>query len=490
MTFKTSRVSPLCMNLGAFMALFLVALRLGHVFSFSEPLHVVTSGFEEESLFAMFKMVHGLRVYTDPHQLPYAASYFNWFYYGLYGTITSFIMHAFTLSDVWIPTIGRAITFCITSLGFFLSYQFFKRQKSNSFAFSLSALLWFGPLIGYWAMTVRPDLLGLFFDACALQGFLYFYPKKPLRAVILAALCCYLSWSCKQINVVMPGAIGLYLLFHRQWSALFIFSGLQFALYALSFALMPDSARNMLFFVNTAIPLSSSVLLENATAFLKKTLPIFILLAALLIEAIRNPAYRGELLKNNVVQLCFCGLLVWSIILLPASSKVGSAENYHFIALFFLTLLAAMAISLLTTPSRWLTYGATFAGICYVAAIGSVMVQNRAHSLTLQHQSMTELHRCIEQLPQPLFVVNHYAALPWMNPSPQTFVLAYNYWTDRQNGIHFEHNGIGGLIQHGYFNALILPLPVTTEFDGASLKDYEQQQSCQGYAVFTRKGTV
>lgn len=490
MTFKASRVSSLCMNLGAFMALLLVAMRLAHVFSFPEPLHVVTSGFEEESLFAMFKMVHGLRVYTDPHQLPYAASYFNWFYYGLYGSITSFIMHLFALSDVWIPTIGRAITLCITTLGFFLSYKLFKRDKPNAFAFSLSALLWFGPLIGYWAMTVRPDLLGLFFDACALQSFLYFYKQKPYKAVILAALCCYLSWSCKQINVVMPGAIGLYLLFHRKWSALVIFSGLQFTLYALSFALMPDSARNMLFFVNTAIPLSPSVLLENATAFLKKALPIFVLSAALLIEALRNREYRKVLLNNDVVQLCLCGLLVWSLILLPASSKVGSAENYHFIALLFLTLLCAQAISLRTIPSRWFSYGAAFAGLLYVAAIGSVVIQNRTDSLTVQHQSMTELHRCIAQLPQPLFVVNHYAALPWMNPSPHTFVLAYNYWTDRQKGIPFEHDGIGGLIQHGYFKSLILPLPITTEFDGASLKDYERQQSCQGYAVFMRKGTV
>lgn len=478
------------MNLGALMALVLVATRLAHVFSFPEPLHVVTSGYEEESLFAMFKMVHGLHVYADPHQLPFAASYFNWFYYGFYGTITSFILHLFSLSDIWIPTIGRAITFCVTSIGFFLSYQFFKRQKSNAFAFSLSALLWFGPLIGYWAMTVRPDLLGLFFDALALQAFVYFYPKKNFQAVILAALCCYLSWSCKQINVVMPGAIGLYLLFHRQWSALFLFSGLQFALYALTFALMPDNARNMLFFVNTAIPLSSAVLVENAMAFLKKALPIFVIVAALLVEAIRNPHYRRELISNQVIQLCLCGLLVWSIILLPASSKVGSAENYHFIALFFLTLLAASAISLLTTPSRWLSYGAAFAGLFYVAIIGSVVLQNRVHQLSEQHQSMTELQHCIKQLPQPLFVVNHYGALPWMNPSPQTFVLAYNYWTDRKNGIHFEHNGIGGLIEHGYFNSLILPLPITTEYDGASLKDYERQSSCQGYAVFTRKGTV
>ncbi|HRE33216.1 MAG TPA: hypothetical protein PLD88_14660, partial [Candidatus Berkiella sp.] len=90
----------------------------------------------------------------------------------------------------------------------------------------------------------------------------------------------------------------------------------------------------------------------------------------------------------------------------------------------------------------------------------------------------------------PVFVINHYGALPWMNACPNTFVLAYNYWSDRQMEIPFEHNGIGGLIEQGYFNALILPAPVTDEFDGANLQAFKRQESCEGYAVFTRKGTV
>ena len=483
-------VNPLFLNLAALMAILLVLIRICHIFSFTEPLHVVTSGFEEESLFALFKIVHGMNVYTDPHKMPFAASYFNWFYYAFYGTITAVVVNVFHLSDIWIPSIGRAITLFIVSAGFYVTYRLFRRSLENSFAMGLSAWLWFGPLLGYWAMTVRPDILGLFFDILAAGALLHFSVNKRLPFIILAALFCYLSWACKQINVIMPGAIGLYLLWQRRWTPLFLFSAVLMSLYAVTFVFMTDNARKMLFFVNTAIPLSFSVLLENAVSFLKKGSPCLVLLVFIGIEAVKNPQYRRALLTNSAVQLSLCGLFTWSLILLPASSKVGSAENYYFIAYFFLTLLAAVALSQLTTPSRLVTTGTVLAGLLFIVSISTVIFQNRTKSLSMQHQAMTQLQNCIKSLPTPIFVDNHYGALPWMNPQSPPFVLAYNYWPDRAAGLAFEHNGIGGLIEQGYFNALILPLEITTSFDGANLAAFERQLSCEGYAVYTRKGAT
>lgn len=478
------------MNIGALLALVLVALRLWHIISFQEPLHVITSGYEEESLFALFKYVHGMPVYADPHQLPFAASYFNWLYYGIYGTITSLILHTFHLGDEWLPTIARLLTLGIATLGFVITLSLLRRLQSHTVAFCFCALLWYGPLVGYWSITARPDVLGLLFDTCAVFFFLRYMPEQKRKAVVLAALFCYLSWSCKQINVVMPGAIGLYLLCRRQWLALILFSGLLISLYALSYALMPDAARKMLFFVDTAIPLSRTVFIDNTITFLKKTIPIWVIALALLIEALRNKEYRHALLHNRNIQFSLCGLITWSLILLPASSKVGSAENYHFIALLFLLLFIATGLSQLKIPSRSVNLGLLVAGVLTIASLSFVLLQNRTQGLAEQHESMKALRSCMQTLPQPIYVFNHYGALPWMNPSPQSFVLAYNYWDDRKAGIPFERNGIGGLIQSGYFNALILPEAATDSFDGASLQDFTRLQSCQGYAVFTRKGAV
>lgn len=487
---KTDSLNPLLLNLGALLALMLVAIRLAHVISFQSPLHVVTSGFEEESLYALYKMVHGLQVYTDPHQLPYTATYFNWFFYALYGKLTAFIVATFQLSDAWIPTIGRLLTFTLVSSGFVLTLRLLRDVQQRTFAFCLSVLLWYGPLVGYWALTVRPDLLGLLFDVCAAGCFLCYFPKQRLSAVITAALFCYLSWSCKQINIVMPAAIGLTLLCRRQWFALSVFSGMLLGLYAFSFAVMPENMRNMLFFVNTAIPLSWAVFFGNALAALKKIFPLVLIFLALLVTAVRNPAYRCSLQQDHTMLFSACGLIAWSLILLPASSKVGSAENYYFIALFFLILFIGKALALLPPPVRFMQVTTTIAGVLLLCSIGGVVLQNRSQSLSLQHQSMLALQSCIAELPQPVFVINHYGALPWMNPSPQTFVLAYNYWNDRQKGLPFEHNGIGGLIEKGYFNALILPALVTNEFDGGHLQGYERQANCQDYAVYKRKGIL
>ncbi len=484
---KTVTLNPLCLNLGALLALILVAIRLAHVISFRSPLHVVTSGFEEESLYALYKVVHGLPIYTDPHQLPYAASYFNWLFYALYGNLTAFIVNAWQLRDAWIPTIGRLLTVALVSAGFVLTMRLLRNLQQRTFAFSLSALVWFGPLVGYWALTVRPDLIGLLFDVCAAGCFLRYFPKRQLSAVILAAIFCYLSWSCKQINIIMPGAIGLMLLWRRQWLALSVFSGLLLGLYACSFAVMPENTRKMLFFVNTAIPLSWAVFIGNLCAFLKKTFPLLLIFMALLIAAMRDAAFRRSLQHDDAMQFSVCGLIAWSLILLPASSKVGSAENYYFIASLFLILFIGRALSLLSTPSRLVAHATTLAGVLFLCSIGGVILQNRSQTLPAQHQSMLALQSCIAHLPQPVFVINHYGALPWMNPSPHTFVLAYNYWNDRQKGLPFEHNGIGGLIENGYFNALILPSPVTDAFDGGSLQGYDRLASCQDYAVFKRK---
>src|SRR5438105_4217764 len=46
----------------------------------------VTSGCEEESLFAVWRQTHGETVYLDSSRPPYSSAYFNWLFYRGYGT--------------------------------------------------------------------------------------------------------------------------------------------------------------------------------------------------------------------------------------------------------------------------------------------------------------------------------------------------------------------------------------------------------------------
>jgi len=114
--------------------------------------------------------------------------------------------------------------------------------------------------------------------------------------------------------------------------------------------------------------------------------------------------------------------------------------------------------------------------------------KNGVESLQKQHESLRALQSCVNQFTPPIYSFNHYGALPWMNPSPLSFVLAYNYWQDRKDNRTFEHNGIGGLIQQGYFNTLILPAVITTHFDAGDLSAYQREPvTCMGFAVFTKR---
>lgn len=472
-------------------ALLLIFIRASEILSFLKPLHVVTSGFEEESLLALWKYFHHLPIYSDPHQIPFSASYFNWFFYHFYGAIVSFTMQCLHCQEAWIPTIGRMVTLGVVGLGFLLNVRLLMLRVTFLMAASLSALLWLGPLVGYWAMTVRPDLLALLFDLTAVLFLLKLIPSHQYRAVIIAAIFCYLSWACKQINITMPLAIGLFLLWEKKWRSFALFSVILVSGYSITIFLAPPMMLKMLFFMKTAIPLSLDTFKVNLINFIKKTLPIWVLGMALIAKLSFDPKMRQKLLHDSMLKLSVCGIVAWILILLPASSKIGSADNYHFIALFFVTLgVAASLHAVVNEKSRPLELSIAMSGLVFVFSLGFAFMNGSIQGLQTQQKQFAELKTCLNQLPPPIFVLNLYGALPWMNPSPVPFVLAYNYWRDRISQ-SFEQNGVGGLIQQGYFNTLILPNWTKESFDQASLSAYQRQEKeCMGSAVFLKKERV
>ena len=87
-----------------------MAVRVVSAVSFHEPLHLITSGWEQESLFAIWKSLQGLAVYADPYEIPFAASVYNWLFYQTFAGVTGSALGLLTLEDAWIPTIARLFT--------------------------------------------------------------------------------------------------------------------------------------------------------------------------------------------------------------------------------------------------------------------------------------------------------------------------------------------------------------------------------------------
>jgi len=144
------------------------------------------------------------------------------------------------------------------------------------------------------------------------------------------------------VNIIMPTAMGFFLIWERKWLLLAGFSSIVTGGYALTLLCASPEMRNMIFFVNTAVPFSREVFYSNFLSLVKKTVPVWMLLALYSKKPLQTPALR----------LSICGLGAWALTLLPASAKVGSAENYHFIALFFLTLWVAACLASLKERSR------------------------------------------------------------------------------------------------------------------------------------------
>jgi len=485
-------LSDILLVIGATIIFILFILRFNQVFHFDTPWMISTSGYEEESLYALYKYLYGLPVYQDPHQLPFAASYFNWLFYHIYGNFISLLVPTLKLQDQWIPTLGRLLTVGITLLGCALTTRLLQKLSSQQplnflTAFCLSLYLWFGPLIGYWSMTVRPDLLALLFELMAAYAIITYLPKWPVRAVIVAAIGCYASWSCKQINVVMPLSIGLFLLWQRQLKLALILSTVFFALLAITMLLASEAMIQNVFFIGTAIPLSFDTFYLNIWHFVKKTIPLLCLGMVYFVALWRYPALRITALNHPAFRFATCGIIAWCLILLPASAKEGSAENYYFTLSLYLTLWVGAMLSF--NPPQWTKKGFGAAGLLATFSVAWGLHSSPLISIQAQHAQHERLYQCMLNAPQPILVLNHYAALPWMNPSQHSFVLAYNYWRDRSQGVLFENNGIGGLIANGYFNTLVIPKEIGETLDTANLENYQRiSELCGNYAILLKKG--
>ncbi len=123
---KISKVASYFLGAAVVACVLLCLTRLAHCFTFPIPLLMVTTGCEDESLFAMWKHLHGQAVYADPNKIPFATSYFNWGFYVFYGTIIKFCIETLHLADTWIPSVGRIISFGFTLM---LGWAFYRILK-------------------------------------------------------------------------------------------------------------------------------------------------------------------------------------------------------------------------------------------------------------------------------------------------------------------------------------------------------------------------
>ena len=122
-----------------------------------------------------------------------------------------------------------------------------------------------------------------------------------------------------------------------------------------------------------------------------------------------------------------------------------------------------------------------------IVAIGSVFVGfNGILNGARQHDWFTEVKFCLKEMPKPVYINDLYASMPWINPSKMPIAPSWNYEVERRKGVPFEHGGIGGLIDTGYFASLLLPKSIK-DVDGSSFQRYRNtNDECAGYDIYIK----
>jgi len=476
----------------------LLAVRVATSISLAEPLHVQTSGAEYESLYGVWRRTQGQPVHIDRYQPPYVAVMYNWLFYQAYGTFTKAALAAFALAEAWLPTIARLLTLIGVAAGTAVAYAGFARAAGSdtpgghilALAFAVAAIA--GPLIGFWAVTVRPDVWAMTFEIAGALLFLYLLPKRRSAALAAVAAAAYLAWAMKQSNVSLLVAVGLFLMVRRAWRELAAMVVAMALAFAMTFAAgSPQYVKNVLF-VGYPLDYSFDRGLRNIANFAIKSAPGLALLLGAVIARGRSRRVWAEIVADDAALFAGLGAAVSGGLALLTCFQVGGAENYFFTFAFF-AVLAGFALmpraahggwtgpAAIVVSAGWLVLGAAVTAVL----AGAVGVTD----LREQHRQNLATKRCVDPLPRPIFVNNPFMALPWLTPAGEHFILSYVYDKERRLGRAFGGGGLGGYVGRGHFRTIVLGGDrVPERLDGASLAGYRTADvRCPGLTILQRR---
>jgi len=441
----------------------------------------VTSGCEEESLFALWRVAHNQPVYGDTTVMPYSSAYFNWLFYQGYGAIAKITSKS--MSDAAIPSVSRLVTLVgaltgATMLGL-LGWRLLRPtgwEAGLAGAF-LGAFCFLGPLPGWWICTVRPDIWAVTLEALGLVWFLFLQRDRPVLALLGSGVIFYGAWALKPNFIQGLLATILYLFAQRRWLQGFALGVGSALVYVLTLGLLGPTYRQSLLEAMTASNFFLSLAESNTLSAALRALP----LGVLCVYAVFTPHSPSTALASDLTRLALIGLPLAFAMAFLTSAKSGAAPNYFLTTTLLLTL-GGLGLAA-NRPNPWpliLSVGlAAGLELALLFGQGRIDLQDESSALAQRWQLWVSA-------PEPRFSHDLRLNLPWLNPHSPPLVLAFNYPRDRALHRKFEADGVGGLISQGYFASLLLPSETTENYDGARLEHYQRGPSAAGYTLYLR----
>ncbi|HTL66487.1 MAG TPA: hypothetical protein VL200_02390 [Lacunisphaera sp.] len=440
----------------------------------------VTSGFEEESLFALWRAARRQPVYFDPHRIPFASAYFNWLFYTAYARPVRVLADAF--GDAVIPVAARAITALGALTGFFVIARLGGRMHPDRrlLVTALAGFGFLGPLVGWWAITARPDVWAMTWEAAGIVALLAC--SRERLGVVLSCAFFYLAWACKQTCVTGLAGALVFLAWRRRWVDAASLAGGSVGIWLMTFLALGPAYRASFQATATQNDFLIAQGLDHLTEVAIKAAPLWLWCAACLLPPAQSTAAPPDDLAakaRSFGQLALPLALVFGFV---TSCKIGSAANYYFGAIT-----PALLLVLGSGPLR-LPSGALAAGLVVATGLQLASLTGKVGQLSLSPEArhLERLWSVWSRQPEPRYAAVNSLNLPWLNPASPPLVLAYHYQRDRRAGSTFEQRGVGGMIESGYFRSLLLPSQTTTTFDNGRLVHYVRDQTVDGMTVFRR----
>lgn len=453
------------------------------------PGTVQTSGCEEESFFAVWRKIHGRPVYGDVTDPPYASASFNWLFYATYGTILRPVVEAG--GDSHLPLAGHWLTAVFAVLGAVGCTWACVRGQNDATArlagAAIGSLLFFGPMVGWWGVTLRPDVAALLAELAGVLAFLYWHRAHPKRAVAVAVMAFYLAWAFKPTVLGANFAVAAFLLAHRRWREAAFFGGAMVALWLLTLAIGGPVYRASLLETVTNNTFSVPVGATNLWSVLRALAPLLVGLPWWLETLRRHRPWRQRSLPHDALVLSTLGLLVVTVVFSAAASKTGASKNYFFTAGLLLTVGTVLGVWPL---QRTRLAPALACALTLIMQGGLLAGLWGTLSLRANAEQLAARWAVFQRLPEPRFSHDLRLNLPWLNRQSPSLVLAFDYPRNRAEGRRYAGDGLGGMIVRGELATLLLPAEVQGRYDGATLDNYVRGDTVADLAVYRRRSDV
>jgi len=460
-------------------ACLLAAWSVFNGWSWSLP-RLTTTGCEEEALFLIWKFARHGTVYADPQSIPFSVGYFNWLFFFTYGGVVKILFTLFSLDDGVLPVITRLLTLGFAGASIAILYAILGTLKvtgvsgSRLVRLACSVFLILSPLAGSWLYTTRPDIAAITCELLGLRCALRYADTRRLRLLLTSVLACYVAWSFKQNFVHLLGGLCVFLGLRRQWRelglVLLMFGGLAGGTLMFGGPAYRHSLIGAQMNCKVSFAVSSELFLA-AARLAPQLVAVALALAAALVFRKRWPgSAAGDLLAGTAAVALGIGFL--------GAAKQGAGTNYFIPAsvfailwglnLFTVSSEKPSAPSVIPAISRW----AILAAFCFAVVVGLGAPAREAgreitrlfgrgeisgnEMVSTAGQEVARLKQHLEELPGPVFVTDRACNLPWIQRKAPHFVYSFMYAADRKAGYAFESGGIGGLIEKGYFETIVV----------------------------------